>query len=122
MRKKKVIIVDDEKSYREGLQDFLLREADVKTFESPDEFAECFTKPEDLYDIYLIVLDFRFDTYNAFDKDLVTYIRDDLKYKGKVVLWSLEDEVPREFYRRLNAVLPKKIFSLSEVEQCINLR
>jgi DNA-binding NarL/FixJ family response regulator len=122
MRKRKVVIVDDESHYREGLRDFLLREADVDTYESPDDFAEKFTRPSDLEEIYLIILDYRFDNYNAYDKDLVTYLREDLQYKGRVVLWSLEDEVPREFSRHLNAVLPKKILSLAEIDQCLESR
>lgn len=122
IRKKNVIIVDDEDGYREGLRDFLMRETDVITFKNPDEFSGCITKPEDLHETYLIVLDFHFDTFSAFDKGLVTYIRDDLKYKGKIVLWSLEDEVPKEFYKRLDGMLPKKVFSLSEVEKCLNSR
>ena len=119
MRRKKVIIVDDDHRFRDPLEGFLSREAVVVTFDDPDAFAQAYKNPSDLLDVYLIVLDFRFDSYNALDKDLVSYLREDLEYRGKVVLWSLEDSVPMEFSRRLKAVLPKKLLSLGEIEQCL---
>lgn len=119
MRRKKVIIVDDEKHYRDGLEDFLKREADVVVYDSPDAFAEVYTCPNDVQDIHLMILDYRFDTYNAMDKDLACYIRDDLNFQGKIVLWSLEDEVPSAFLKNLDAKFPKKIMTLYEMEQCL---
>ena len=118
MRKPKILIIDDEKYYRDSLCEFLLREADVEAFESPDAFAEIYTEPKSIKDIALIILDFRFDSYDASDKDIVTYLREDLKFRGKIVLWSLEDDVPSEFSKHLDAVLPKKILSLAEIDEC----
>jgi len=118
-KRKKVIIVDDDSRYREPLKEFLIRDADVETFIDPDAFAEKMTAPKDLQDVYLIVLDYCFDSFNAFDKDLVTYLREDLKYKGHLVLWSLEDKIPSKFSKNFDAILPKKLLSLSEIEQCL---
>lgn len=118
-KKKKVIIVDDEIRFLEPLRDFLIRDADVETFVNPDEFADKFTLPKDIQDIYLIVLDYCFDSFNALDKDFVSYLREDLKYKGHLVLWSLEDKIPSKFSKNFDAILPKKLLSLSEIEQCL---
>jgi hypothetical protein len=120
MLKKKVIIVDDEPHYRDGLFEFLSGDAEVITFEDPDGFAEFFQAPNDLERVSLIILDYRFDQYNASDKDLVTYIRDDLRYKGNIVLWSLEDKVPQDFSCRLNAILPKKLMTFWEIDNLIS--
>ncbi len=89
MTKKQVVIVDDEKKYRDGLAKFLSRDADVKTFHDPDAFAESFPEKGDLDNVFVVVLDYKFDTYSAHDKDLVAFIRDDLKFAGTIVLWSL---------------------------------
>lgn len=120
MRKKKVIIIDDENHYRQGLSDYLKKEADVITFENPDAFAEMFTETDDLKGIHLIIIDYCFDNYSALDKDLVSYIRDDLKYRGLIVSWSLEDDLPKKFCEKLNAKLPKKLMKLYEIERCLN--
>lgn len=118
-KRKKVIIVDDDSRYRDPLKEFLIRDADVETFVDPDAFAEKNTMPRDLQDVYLIVLDYCFDSFNALDKDLVTYLREDLKYRGHLVLWSLEDKIPSKFSKDFDAILPKKLLSLSEIEQCL---
>src|SRR3989338_5461357 len=108
MLKKKIIIIDDEPDYRDGLFEFLSGDAEVIAFKEPDSFAEMFRAPNDLERVSLIILDYRFDQYSASDKDIVAYIREDLGYTGNMVLWSLEEKVPHEFSCRLNAVLPKK--------------
>ena len=120
MPRRKVIIVDDDLNYREGLRGFLSREADVVAYASPDEFAQNMKNPPDLQGVSLIVLDYAFDTFNARDKDLIGLIRDDLAYRGNMVLWSLEDNIPKEYKQHFNAVLPKRIFSLAEIDQCLN--
>ncbi len=119
MAAKKIVIVDDEKDYREGLKDFLRRDGDIVTFSHPDEFAESHQTPESLKDVYLIILDFCFDTFDANDKDLASYIRQDLAFKKNLVLWSLEDDIPKDFKTHFDAVLPKKLMSLPEIELCI---
>ncbi|MFK7823624.1 MAG: hypothetical protein AB8G05_05680 [Oligoflexales bacterium] len=119
MRRRKCIIIDDEQHYREGLQEFLSRYCDVETFKHPDEFAETINSPEDLKGVYLIVLDYRFDTFDADDKDIVSFIRQDLNYKGKLVLWSLQDRFSEKFIEPIDAVLPKRLMTLPEIEQCI---
>jgi CheY-like chemotaxis protein len=119
MRKRKIIIVEDEPNYRAGLSEFLSRDAEIIAFADPDECAQAITDQADLYGVSHIILDYRFDHYNMHQKDLVTYFRDDLKFRGKIVLWSLEDRFPDGFIEKLDAVLPKKLLSLPEIEQCI---
>ena len=119
MRKRKIIIVDDEQNYRAGLSEFLSRDAEVLTFVDPDECAQAITDQADLYGVSHIILDYRFDHYNLHQKDLVTYFRDDLNFKGKIVLWSLEDRFPEGFINKLDAVLPKKLLTLAEIEEWI---
>jgi hypothetical protein len=65
------------------------------------------------------VLDYCFDNFNALDKDFVSYLREDLEYKGHLVLWSMEDEIPSKYLKNFDAILPKKLLSLSEIEQCL---
>ncbi|MBI2603196.1 MAG: hypothetical protein HYW48_09075 [Deltaproteobacteria bacterium] len=119
MRKRKIIIVDDDPDYKDGLKEFLAREAEVVAYESPDDFAEHVKRQDDLRGVSLIVLDYCFDTFNALDKDLLGFIREDLQYKGKLVLWSLEDDIPQEYRKRFDGVLPKKLLSLAEIDQCL---
>ena len=120
MLKKKIIIIDDEPDYRDGLFEFLSGDAEVIAFKEPDSFAEMFRAPNDLERVSLIILDYRFDQYSASDKDIVAYIREDLGYTGNMVLWSLEEKVPHEFSCRLNAVLPKKLMTLREINNLIS--
>ncbi|MFK7827874.1 MAG: hypothetical protein AB8G05_27245 [Oligoflexales bacterium] len=119
MRKRKCIIIDDEEHYRESLKEFLSRDCEIVTFKHPDEFAEAVSSPEDLIGVYLVVLDYKFDTFDAYDKDIVTYIRDDLSYKRNLVLWSLQDRFSQEFIEPIDAVLPKRLMTLPEIEKCI---
>jgi PleD family two-component response regulator len=120
MKRRKIIIVDDEKDYREGLSEFLTRDADVVSYSHPDAFAEAHTDASSLDGVYLIILDYRFDNFDAYDKDLMTYIRDDLAYRNKLALWSLEDDFPVDFKERFDGILPKKLMSLPEIEQCMD--
>ncbi|MFK7824493.1 MAG: hypothetical protein AB8G05_10060 [Oligoflexales bacterium] len=119
MRRRKIIIVDDEKDYREGLSEFLARDADVISYSHPDEFAESHSDASSLEGVYLIILDYRFDNFDAHDKDLMTYIRDDLAYRNRLVLWSLEDDFPEDFKEQFDGILQKKLMTLPEIEQCM---
>ncbi|MFK7826804.1 MAG: hypothetical protein AB8G05_21860 [Oligoflexales bacterium] len=117
--KKKIIIIDDEKYYRDGLMDFLSPYAEVLTFKHPDEFGEKYQTPASLRGVSLVVLDYCFDTFDALDKDLVAYIRLDLSFKKHLVLWSLEDHIPCDYRDFFDAVLPKQLMTLPEIERCI---
>ena len=116
---KRVVVIDDDNKYRQGLAEFLSREAEVLTFNYPDEFSLKINEPEQLAGVCLVVLDYAFDTFSAFDKDVYSYLREELQYKGPIVLWTLEDKLPTNYARKFDAVLPKKFFSLAEVETCL---
>ena len=57
MKRKKIIIVDDEPDYREGFKEFLSYEAEVIAYSHPDEFAQNHEDTDSLNDVILIVLD-----------------------------------------------------------------
>ena len=119
MNRRKIIVIDDEKDYRDGMSEFLTRDGDVLSYSHPDEFAEAHQESDSLDGVYLIILDYCFDTFDASDKELVTYIREDLRYKGKLVLWSLEEDISYDFKSQFDGILPKKLMTLPEIEQCI---
>ncbi len=114
--KKKILLIDDEKINRDGFIRYLRDEAEVKAFKDPDDFSEKICKPEDLENIYLIVIDFKFNGYDARDKDVLTYIRSDLNYKGYIAIWSLSSQIPDIVSKKCDAVFPKIFLSMAEIE------
>ena len=119
MKRRHFAIVEDTEAYRTALSETLSRDGVVKTFDCPDSFAEAFRSPQDLAGYELIVLDYSFDRFDASNKDLVTYIRSDLQYRKRLVLWSVEDDFPASFLSQVDAVLPKRLMTFPEIEQCI---
>lgn len=119
MSEKKVIIVEDDPLFGEDLKMFLEREANVSLYENPDALAQATQASSFSFEgVELLVLDYKFDNYNAWNKDIVTYIKE-LGYKGKILLWSLEDRFSKPFLKQVDGVMPKRLFSLAEAKQCL---
>jgi hypothetical protein len=87
----------------------------VKVFKDPDDFAENFKDVGNINHVAAIVVDFHFDSYDAQDKDIVTYLRRNLGFNGKIIAWSLDDSLPPSFRQGCDFILPKKIFKLSQL-------
>ena len=117
MAKNKIIVIEDEPDYQEGWVEFI-PELDVEIINDPDEFFDSYPFGSSLENVEYIILDFKFDTYNAEDKEILSYIRQDLKYRGKIAIWSLEDDLPTEVFNHCDAVLPKKLLTLKELKLC----
>lgn len=119
MEETKVIIVEDDPLFGEDLKMFLEREAEVSLFTDPDDLAEAAQEERvSLQEAKFLILDYRFDNYNAWNKDIVTYVKE-LGYKGKIILWSLENNVSKDFLQQVDGVMPKRLFSLAEAKQCL---
>lgn len=117
MSKRKIIVVEDEKSYQDGWKEFI-SELEVEIIDDPDDFFVSYPLGSNLESVDYIILDYKFDNYTADDKELIQYIRNDLKYDGKIAIWSLEDDLPRDVTDLCDAVLPKKLMTLKELESC----
>ena len=119
MSEKRVIIVEDDPLFGEDLKMFLEREIDVSLYENPDALAEAAQADSFSFEgVELLVLDYKFDNYNAWNKDIVTYIKE-LGYQGKIILWSLEERFSKPFLKQVDGVMPKRLFSLAEATQCL---
>lgn len=130
MRKPKVIIVEDDQKFSDPFIKLLKREADVRHFETIEAFAEHFDgydsrfdeeeiERDHIEDYSLVILDYQFPRYNALKKDAMTFLREDLKFRGKAILWTKETDIPEFFAKQFDAVSPKVTMTLSEVYQCI---
>ncbi len=119
MTEPKVIIVEDDPYFGPDLKKFLEVEANVSLFSNPDALAQAAQESSiNFREADLIVLDYRFDSYSAWNKDIITYSKE-LGYKGKILLWSLEDDISEQFLEQVDGVMPKRLFSLAEAKQCL---
>lgn len=121
MIKSKVVIVEDDPYFGPDLKMFLEQEANVSLFINPDSFAQTIQSENiSIRNIELIVLDYRFDVYNAWNKKIISYVRE-LGYKRGIILWSLEEEenISEEFLKQVDGIMPKRLFSLAEAKKCL---
>ena len=118
-KSKKIIVIDDEVAFRNGWIE-ILPNNQVETFGNPDEFAEKYTEPGALSDVQCIILDYRFENHNAEDKNIVAYIREDLKFGSKIALWTLDDYVSPDILKGCDLKLPKRIMPIEDLEKWLN--
>ena len=118
-KSKKIIVIDDDADFRDGWIEILPNNR-VETFADPGEFAEKYTEPGALSDVHCIILDYRFENHNAEDKSIVSYIREDLKYGGKIALWTLDDYVSPDILKGCDIRLPKRIMPIEDLEKWLN--
>lgn len=119
--RKQVIVIEDEEELRKGWVEFLDSDVDVECFDEPDAFAEKYTCHSNMQNVACIILDFQFDTYTIFHKHLCSYIRDDLGFKGKIALWTIEDHLPSRLINQCDVVLPKRLMEKKELFKWLSI-
>ena len=90
MRAKKpyIMMIDDDEFFLNDAEIELRGKATFKGFKGPNDF-EREVKQEDITAADLIVVDYEFRGGSATKSKIAEYIREDLGYRGKMVLCSL---------------------------------
>lgn len=105
-----VLVIDDEKFYRDEVLLELKDRAIVKTYLGPSDFEKNATK-EDISKAAVILVDYDFKHANAIELRLSEKIRAS-DFKEKLILWSLftEFEEIAEILKKYDAVYEKSDF------------
>ncbi len=119
MAKKPLIFaVDDDQFYLDEIRMEIEKQANYKLFLGPNDFEQ-HVNPSDIQEVDLILVDYDYGTGTAIKSQMAEYIRNDLKFKGKLVLCSLheyflkDEEKIRKDY---DAVLHKRDLSWERLE------
>lgn len=106
----KVIIIDNDQFYLHLFKFELAGKANILTFLGPNDF-EVFASKADVESANLIIVDFKYPFGNAIESALPEYIREDMGYKGKLVLYSHMDDFGvynRKVKEKFDGVIHKK--------------
>lgn len=123
MNKKPLILaIDDDPFYLNEIRLELEGHADCKLFQGPNEFEELVTK-EDILRASLIVVDYDYGAGTAIKSGIAGFVRNNLGYKGKLVLCSLHEdfrEDEKQVRKDYDVVMHKRDLSWERLEQCLN--
>ena len=119
---KKIIVIDDHVENLNGWKDLYSKNKNVALdlYLEPEAFFEHYAygplkKLNPLTDV--IIMDYMFGEYTAGDQEAVSYIREDMGFKGSLFIWTnLEEfEIP-DLIKAQAVVIPKKLLSLEELK------
>ncbi|NRA43515.1 MAG: response regulator transcription factor [Oligoflexales bacterium] len=115
----RVLVIEDDPHFGDTLKMKLEMDEGVKVdvYRDFETFAEKVTSPHQVKEYSCALVDYQFGRYNAYHKGSAIYLREDLQFKGKIYLWTLEkleDVKGKEDY---DAILPKKFYSFSALER-----
>ena|SRR3990167_9497272 len=117
-----ILAIEDDEFYIKELHMELDGRADFKSFTSPSNF-ELQVTPEDIDKANLILVDYDYKTGTAVKSKLAEYIRQELDYKGKLVLCSLLSNFKqdnRKIRKDYDVVIHKKELSWEKLDQILN--
>ena len=104
-----IIVVEDDKFTLDCFVDILSRDTEVVGFADPELFCEyCEDHKDKVSCAEAIILDYWFDFYNIGHKELVLYIRENLNFKGKILLFTHENEISDQTVKNIDGFLPNK--------------
>ncbi|MCB9229816.1 MAG: hypothetical protein H6618_09410 [Deltaproteobacteria bacterium] len=112
-----IAIIEDEEYYLKGMTKYLSdkNKVNLSLYRSPDDFAVKFNKKGDADYFDYILIDYHFGLFTSGEKQIAGYIRQFLYYRGKLILWTMEDNenvIEIEHYDRC---LSKNLFDLCNI-------
>jgi hypothetical protein len=90
MSKPLILAIDDDQFYLDEIRMEIEDHADYKLFLGPNDFEQRIT-PEDIKAASLVLVDYDYGSGTAVKSQLAEYIRQELNFKGKLVLCSLHE-------------------------------
>lgn len=89
-----ILIIEHDPYYIQEVDEAIKEKATKRSFETPNIFQDRVTL-EDIEKANLILIDYKYPQTNAIECGIVHYIKNTLKYKGKVVLFSQHRSFPK---------------------------
>lgn len=115
-----VLAIDDDRFYLNEMALELEGKARYKGFLGPNDFEDEVNE-EDIASADAILVDYDFGRGNAVQSSLAKHIRENLGFKGRVILWSLHDHFSKgdqaEIAKDYDAVMSKKGFNWEKLSR-----